>query len=67
VFVIERRREVVAADGAHHVQENRIALDRVSAEDLEDEGRDAGFHPLARAQIAATVDYVGSEVVMLRA
>jgi SAM-dependent methyltransferase len=65
VFVIERRREIVAADGAHEVRENRIALHRVGAAELEREGRAAGFSELARAHIPATVDYVGSEVVML--
>jgi len=67
VFVIERLREIVAADGAHEVVENRIALHRVRAAELEHEGRAAGFRKLARAHIPATDDYVGSEVVMLGA
>jgi SAM-dependent methyltransferase len=67
VFVIERVREIVASDGAHEVQENRIALHRVGADELEREGRAAGFHALARAHISATSEYVGSEVVVLRA
>jgi hypothetical protein len=67
VFVIERIREIVAADGAHEVEENRIALHRVGAAELEREGGAAGFHKLDRAHIPATADYVGSEVVMLRA
>jgi len=65
VFVIERVREIVAVDGAHYAQENRIALHRVGAAELEREGRAAGFRALVRAQVAATADYVGSEVVML--
>jgi SAM-dependent methyltransferase len=67
VFVIERLREIVAADGARQVRENRIALHRVTAAELEREARDAGFRALARAHIPATDDYVGSEVVMLGA
>jgi SAM-dependent methyltransferase len=67
VFVIERVREIVAADGAHNVQENRIALHRVGAAELEREGRAAGYRVLPRAHIPATSDYVGSEVVILGA
>ena len=67
VVVIERLREIVGADGSHEVQENRIALRRVGAAELEREGRAAGFHELARAHIPATAEYVGSEVVMLGA
>ncbi len=65
VFVIERLREIVAADGAHQVEENRIALHRVGAAELEREGCEAGFRKLARARVPATLDYVGSEVVVL--
>ena len=64
-LVIERLREIIAADGAHHVRENRIVLDRVGAAELEHEGRAVGLRALARAQIPATPDYVGSVVVML--
>jgi len=67
VFVIERRREIVAADGTHEVEENRIALHRVGAAELEREGRAAGFCALPRAHVAATADYVSSEVVVLGA
>ena len=67
VFVIERVREIVAADGGREVRANRIALDRVSLEDLEREGRAAGFRELPRAHVAPTADYVGSEVVVLAA
>jgi SAM-dependent methyltransferase len=67
VFVIERLREITAADGAREVHENRIALHRVSAAALEHEGHAAGLRPLGRVPIAATDDYVGSEVVMLGA
>jgi SAM-dependent methyltransferase len=67
VFVIERRREIVGADGSREVEENRIALDRVAAAELEREGLEAGFRVLPRAHISVTADYVGSEVVILGA
>jgi len=67
VLVIERLREIVAAGGVHEVHENRIALHLVGAAEFEREGRAAGFHVRARASIAATDDYVGSEVVLLGA
>jgi hypothetical protein len=67
VFVIERRREIVSPGGDRDVQENRIALHRVEAAELEREGRAAGFSTLDRRHISATAEYVGSEVVMLRA
>ena len=67
VFVIERVREIVAPDGGHEVHGNQIALHRVDAAELEREGRVAWFHALARARVRETADYVGSDVVMLRA
>ncbi|MEA2195960.1 MAG: hypothetical protein QOJ25_11 [Solirubrobacteraceae bacterium] len=65
--VIERLREIVAADGAREVEENRIVLHRVGAAELAREGVAAGFAELDRAHIPATEDYVGSEVVVLGA
>jgi SAM-dependent methyltransferase len=44
-----------------------VELDRVSAGTLEREGRDAGLQPLARRQIPATDEHVGSVVVVLAA
>jgi SAM-dependent methyltransferase len=67
VFVIERQREIVGRDGARQVQENRIALHRIEAAELEREGRAAGFRELSRMHIGATAEYVGSEVVVLGA
>ena len=66
-FVIERVREIIATDGARVVKENRIALQRLGASDLEREGRAAGFRKLSREHIPATADYVGSQVVVLGA
>jgi SAM-dependent methyltransferase len=66
-FVLERRREIVAADGRREVSEDRIRLDRLTAGELEREGTRAGLTAAERARVPATADYVGSEVVMLRA
>jgi SAM-dependent methyltransferase len=66
-FVIERRRETVDREGRREVEDHAISLDLVTAAELEREGRTAGLVPSDRATIAATRDYAGSEVVMLRA
>ena len=66
-FVIERVREIVAADGSRQVHEDRVVLDRLRAAELEREGRAAGYRVLDQARVSATVEYVGSEVVVLGA
>lgn len=66
-FVLERRREMVAADGERMVERDLVRLDRVTASGLEREGRAAGFTPAGRESVPATEDYSGSEVVILRA
>jgi SAM-dependent methyltransferase len=66
-FVLERRRERVAPDGTHEVTEDRIRLDRLSADEFEAEARAHGFTAEARRDIPATDDHVGSEVAVLRA
>jgi SAM-dependent methyltransferase len=66
-FVLERRREIVTAGGEHSVHENEIRLDRLDPDELEREARPAGLKPMARAEVPATADYVGSVVVMVRA
>jgi SAM-dependent methyltransferase len=66
-FVLERRRETVAPDGRRTVENDSIALDRVSPRELEREARKVGFTALRRTSVAPTHDYVGSEVVILRA
>jgi SAM-dependent methyltransferase len=66
-FVLERRREIVDASGARRAEQDRIRLDRVDTRGLEREGRVAGFARAGHRVIAPTLDYVGSEVVMLRA
>lgn len=64
-FVLERRRETVTGDGRLSASDDVIALDRVSADALEAEGRAAGLTPAERIEIPATDDYVGSTVVVL--
>jgi SAM-dependent methyltransferase len=66
-FVLERRRETVAVAGARTVERDLIRLDRLTARGLEREGRAAGFVGVERARVPETSDYVGSEVVILRA
>jgi SAM-dependent methyltransferase len=65
-FVLERRRETIGADGTRTVEHDAVHLDRLSANELEDEASAAGLTPAGRASIPATDDYVGSVVVMLR-
>jgi len=66
-FVLERRRERVSADGQLVVSHDAIRLDRLDPAQLEQEAARAGLTPAGRSSIAATVDYVGSAVVVLSA
>jgi SAM-dependent methyltransferase len=66
-FVLERRRERISASGSRSVEQDVIRLDRLTGNELESEARAAGLRPAGRAAVAATDDYVGSEVVLLRA
>ncbi len=66
-FVLERLREIVSTQGEREVTHDSVRLDSLSVEQLQQEGREAGFEVAGRAEIPATADYVGSEVVMLRA
>jgi SAM-dependent methyltransferase len=66
-FVLERRREKVDPTGERTVEQDVIRLDRLTARGLEREGTAAGFKPAGRASVAATTDYSGSNVVILRA
>ena len=66
-IVIERVRETVMPDGRRDVEGDAIRLDRLSAEELEDEGVAAGFAVADRRHVDATAEHVGSEVVVLRA
>ena len=69
---IERERRVVPAAAAGRsaeqtLERNVIGLDRLSAARLRREGRRVGLQPAGTRTIAATDEYVGSEVVLLRA
>jgi SAM-dependent methyltransferase len=66
-FVIERRRETVTPAGERSVEDDAISLDRLTAEELEDEAESAGLAKAGRLAIPETEDYTGSTVVMLRA
>jgi SAM-dependent methyltransferase len=66
-FVLERRRETVTADGTRSCSRNAVRLDRIDASQLEREATAIGLRPLERGRVNATDEYVGSEVVMLRA
>lgn len=66
-FVIDRHRQAVAPDGEMTEEMATIALDVVSAAELEAEGSRHGFAPRPRRTVAATPEYVGSDVVILEA
>ncbi len=66
-FVLERRREVVSADGTLSAEENLIRLEALDASQLEREAKRAGLRPAGRSLIAETKDYAGSVVVTLSA
>jgi len=66
-FVLERRRERVTREGERTVAEDRIRLDRLTADDLETEARGIGLRSAGRRSVEATDDHVGSTVVMLSA
>jgi SAM-dependent methyltransferase len=66
-FVLERRRETIAADGRRSVAQDVIRLDRLSRDELELEAREAGLRSAGAATIPETSDHVGSTVVMLGA
>ena len=64
---IERVRRSFAPDGRVSEQDDAIELAHLSIEQLELEGRAAGFAPEPALRIAATAEHVGAEVVLLRA
>ncbi len=66
-FVLERLREAVSPGGERSVERDEIALDATPPEALEAAGRAHGLSVLERRAIPESEDYVGSEVVVLRA
>jgi SAM-dependent methyltransferase len=65
-FVLERRREVIGADGRRTATQDLIHLDQLTPDQLEREAVAAGLTPADRQHVPATPEYVGSAVVMLR-
>lgn len=66
-MVIQRVRETVSPTGERTVQDDEIVLSLTRPEDIEAAGVRHGLAPLPRRVIPETADYVGSEVVVLRA
>ncbi len=66
-FVLERRRDVVDSAGARTSSRNRIVLDILSVQGLQEAGQRAGLHPVEVIDIAPTVEHIGSQVVVLGA
>lgn len=62
---IHRLREIVDTDGNHTEADNYVTLDALTPEQLEAEGREAGFDVMPREHVPETDVYVGSTVVML--
>ncbi len=66
-FVLERRREIVTADGQHSVERDLTHLDQLTGEQLEREAGESGLRTVGRSIVEQTHEYVGSVVVMLGA
>lgn len=66
-IVLDRVREIVEPSGERHESHDRIVLDLLSAEQLEDEARARGLQVHPRREIAATDEHVASQVVILGA
>jgi SAM-dependent methyltransferase len=66
-FVLERVRETVTADGTRSCSHDTVRLDCLAPSQLEREATAVGLRPLERRRVHPTEEYVGSEVVMLRA
>lgn len=66
-FVLERRREIVDAQGTRTSSADRIALDIVSVQQLQEAGTRAGLRPRDVRVIRPTAEHIGSEVVILGA
>lgn len=64
-IAIRRLRKVVSPAGEMETSENLIELRRLGAATLEAEAARAGLAPAGRREVAATLDHVGSTVVLL--
>jgi SAM-dependent methyltransferase len=63
---IERIRTILRADGSRSASDDVLALDRITLEEVEAEGRAAGLEVLPGRIIDATEEHVATSVVMLR-
>jgi SAM-dependent methyltransferase len=66
-FVIERRRQAISPTGEMTEEHSTLELDSVVAEDLEKEAARLGFKARPPREVAPTIEYVGSDVVVLEA
>jgi SAM-dependent methyltransferase len=64
-FVLERRREVVDRAGARTASADRIALDILSVQGVQEAGQRAGLQPVDVLEIPPTLEHIGSQVVVL--
>jgi SAM-dependent methyltransferase len=64
---IDRVRQAVSPSGDLHESFNTVRLDDLTAEELEADGRAAGYRVLPRRSVPPTGDYVGSAVIVLEA
>ena len=65
--VVDRLRQAVSPEGELSEAMATIRLDALTAEQLEQEGRQAGFEPRPARHVPETLDHVGSTVVLLEA
>jgi SAM-dependent methyltransferase len=65
--VVDRLRQSVSPEGELSEVMATIRLEAVTAEELEQEGRQAGFEPRPARHVPETPDHVGSTVVLLEA
>jgi SAM-dependent methyltransferase len=65
--VVDRLRQAVSPEGELSEAMATIRLEALTAEQLEQEGREAGFEPRPARQVPETNDHVGSTVVLLEA
>ena len=64
---IHRIRQAVSPAGELSESYNTIRLDNLTPDELESDGRAAGFRVLDRRAVPQTAEYVGSTIVMLEA
>jgi SAM-dependent methyltransferase len=64
---LHRRREIAGPGNRHQAEDVVVRLDRVSADEVAAEGREAGFLDEPPRFVPQTEQYLGSTVVMLRA